>query len=346
MAVNYLSKKCRIPRYDRGADGAQRCTAKPCRWIMWHSVALNKIPMLYKCAEPLGEAVAPGGIKLASFCSSGISCSAPGRLDLVHLHALSACINCPPPPPPPPSPLPPSLTLSFPLSYSFYFFISYSFFFFLFFIFFLFFFIFFFFIYLWNSYGGGGAPGGKNRPIFFVWEKRLRAGGFGLCSLPALWAGIYFPPPPPVDFHPLNSRFKNLYGFLSIFTLITGMVIYLLFRNLNNMLLFSWIPKPIFLNNKLVQLQPSVFSDILLYNIPDALWFVSAILFLRFIWFYKTKEQTIYIICFYIIGFVFEISQISEKIPGTFDWLDLLFLFIGAFVEGLLYKKFILRRLA
>jgi hypothetical protein len=34
-----------------------------------------------------------------------------------------------------------------------------------------------------------------------------------------------------------------------------------------------------------------------------------------------------------------------EKIPGTFDWFDLLFLGIGAFVEGLLYKKFILRRI-
>jgi len=75
------------------------------------------------------------------------------------------------------------------------------------------------------------------------------------------------------------------------------------------------------------------------------LWFISAILFFRFIWFYKFKEQTVYIICFYIIGFIFEISQISGKVPGTFDWFDLIFLSIGAFVESLLYKKFILRRI-
>jgi hypothetical protein len=75
------------------------------------------------------------------------------------------------------------------------------------------------------------------------------------------------------------------------------------------------------------------------------LWFVSAILFLRFLWFYKTKEQTVYILCFYGIGLVFETSQLSEKVPGTFDWFDLLFLSMGAFVEGLLYKKFILRRI-
>jgi len=144
----------------------------------------------------------------------------------------------------------------------------------------------------------------------------------------------------------LNNHVKYLYGLLSVLTLISGMVIYLLFRNVNNMLLFSWLPKPEFLNTKLVQIKPSIFSDILLYNIPDTLWFLSAILFLRYLWFYKTKEQTVYILCFYGIGLVFEISQISEKVLGTFDWLDLLFMGIGAFVESLLYKKFILRRLA
>ncbi|GBU28574.1 hypothetical protein R84B8_02134 [Treponema sp. R8-4-B8] len=49
MAINNFSKKCDIPRSDRGADGL---------------------------------------LKQASFCSSGESCSAPGRLGFVHLHAL------------------------------------------------------------------------------------------------------------------------------------------------------------------------------------------------------------------------------------------------------------------
>jgi len=58
--INYFSKKCYILRYDRSADGE---------------------------------------INLASFCSSGVRCSALGRLDLVHLHALSG-VHCFPPPPP------------------------------------------------------------------------------------------------------------------------------------------------------------------------------------------------------------------------------------------------------
>jgi len=34
-----------------------------------------------------------GEINLASFCSSGVRCSAPGCDDLVHLHALTACFR-------------------------------------------------------------------------------------------------------------------------------------------------------------------------------------------------------------------------------------------------------------
>ena len=140
------------------------------------------------------------------------------------------------------------------------------------------------------------------------------------------------------------KNIRLFYGLLSLSTLISGMVIYLLFRDMNNMVLFTWIPKPQFLKTVLVPLQPSVFANFVRYHLPDMLWFVSAVLFVRFIWFYKAKEQTVYILCFYGIALVLEISQLSGKVPGTFDWLDLLFFGIGAFVEGLLYKKFIRRR--
>ena len=140
------------------------------------------------------------------------------------------------------------------------------------------------------------------------------------------------------------KRIRIVYGLLSLSSLILGMIIYLLFRDLDNIILFSLLSKPKFLETTLVPLKSSILTDILRFNLPDMLWFVSAILFFRFIWFYKIKIQMIYILCFYVIGLVFEISQLSEKVPGTFDWLDLLFFGIGAFVEGLLYKIFILRR--
>jgi hypothetical protein len=141
------------------------------------------------------------------------------------------------------------------------------------------------------------------------------------------------------------QKIRLFYVLLSILSLITGMCIYFLFRDMSGMILFSWLPKFEFLKTVFIRLKPSVFSDILKYNIPDMLWFVSGILFLRYIWFFKPKEQKIYILCFYVMGAVFEISQLSEKIPGTFDFLDLLFMGIGAFVEGLLYNFLIKRRL-
>jgi len=138
---------------------------------------------------------------------------------------------------------------------------------------------------------------------------------------------------------------KAFYGLLSLLTLIIGMVIYLLFRDLNNMILFSWVKKPECFGKILVPLESSIFSNIIRFNIPDMLWFLSAILLFRFLWFYNHKIQKVYILCFYVIGFFFEMSQLLRKIPGTFDWLDLFFMGIGAFVEGLLYKMFTQRRL-
>jgi len=58
MAINKFSKKCCIPRFDRGMDGE---------------------------------------LKLASFCSSGVRCSMPGRLEFVHLHALGGVQYIAPP---------------------------------------------------------------------------------------------------------------------------------------------------------------------------------------------------------------------------------------------------------
>jgi asparagine N-glycosylation enzyme membrane subunit Stt3 len=141
------------------------------------------------------------------------------------------------------------------------------------------------------------------------------------------------------------KKIRGVYALLSLIFLITGICIYLLFKDLNNMIFINWITKLEFTKPVFIHLTPSTFSNILMYNIPDMFWFISGILFLRFIWFYKFKEQKVYIICFYIMGAVLEISQLSRNIPGTFDFLDLFFMGIGALIEGLLYNFFIKRRL-
>ena len=125
-----------------------------------------------------------------------------------------------------------------------------------------------------------------------------------------------------------------------------GICIYLLFRDLNYIVFFAWIPKPDFIGSVSIQLPSSIFSYILLYNTAGMLWFVSGILFFRFIWFYRAKVQRVYIGWFCAAAAILEISQLSENVPGTFDALDLLFMGIGAFVEGLLYNIFVKRRIA
>jgi len=137
----------------------------------------------------------------------------------------------------------------------------------------------------------------------------------------------------------INRRF---YGFASLVSLVTGMGIYLFFRN-TNMLLFKWLPKLQIFKDVYIPVKQSVYTSIFKYNLSDTLWFLSGIFFLRFIWFFKFKEQNLYLLCFYLMGFIFEISQLSDSIPGTFDFLDLLFLGITALIEGLLYKIFIQR---
>jgi len=136
---------------------------------------------------------------------------------------------------------------------------------------------------------------------------------------------------------------RLIYGLSSLFALIVGILIYILFRDLSNIIFFSWVPKLEIIKAIYIPLEQSIISNILIFNIPDMLWFISGILFIRFIWYYNIKIQNIYIICFYFIGVMFEVSQVSKIIPGTFDWMDLLFMGIGAFIESLLYK-FIVRR--
>jgi hypothetical protein len=135
------------------------------------------------------------------------------------------------------------------------------------------------------------------------------------------------------------------YGLFSVVFLISGMSIYLLLRDMSGMILFAWLPQFEFTRTVFIQLRPSAFSYIVQFNVPDMLWFVSGILLLRCIWFGRSKEQTIYVVCFYGMGVIFELCQLSDKVPGTFDVLDLLFMGIGAFVEGLLYNFFMRRRM-
>ena len=140
------------------------------------------------------------------------------------------------------------------------------------------------------------------------------------------------------------KEIKLLYFVLCVFSLIMGLGIYILFRDLNNIVLFEYISIPVIFQKTLFPMKTSNMTNFIRFHLPDMLWFLSGILFFRFIWFEKIKIQAFYILCFYVVGIMLEISQLSNKIFGTFDFLDLLFMSIVALVDGLLYRNLILRR--
>jgi hypothetical protein len=81
----------------------------------------------------------------------------------------------------------------------------------------------------------------------------------------------------------------------------------------------------------------------LLFNLPDGLWFLSGLLLIRAIWLDNPKWRVIYFYIFFLIALFMEIIQIFEGIPGTFDFLDIGFMVFFALAESLIFNKFINR---
>jgi len=133
---------------------------------------------------------------------------------------------------------------------------------------------------------------------------------------------------------------------LSLLLLLMGMLVYFLFRDTGSLVAFAWLPRPVFAGSPVIQLPPSALSNIVMHNLAGMLWLVSGILFFRFVWFRKPREQKIYIGCFCGVAALLEVGQLSQRIPGTFDARDLLFMGLGAFVEGALHKIFVERKVA
>ena len=94
---------------------------------------------------------------------------------------------------------------------------------------------------------------------------------------------------------------RKVYGLASLVSLIIGIGIYFFFRDISKLLIFAWIPKIENFKGIFFPIKHSILSSFFLYNLPDALWFLSGILLLRFIWLYSFKEQNIYLFCFYIL---------------------------------------------
>jgi hypothetical protein len=141
-------------------------------------------------------------------------------------------------------------------------------------------------------------------------------------------------------------RFRLAYLIAVFLTLFGGMSIYAFFRNINNMILFQFIPKPSVLVSLYIPIKSdSIWSNMLIYNLPYGLWCLSGLLLVRAVWLKNAKWQKIYKSIFIVIVMSYVILKLPGVIHGTFDVLDLLFIGFFAFLESIFFILFIRRKI-
>lgn len=128
-----------------------------------------------------------------------------------------------------------------------------------------------------------------------------------------------------------------------------GLFIYLFFREINNPF-YKWasdlgLAESIdFVRNMCSNHRmPAWF----IYSLPDGLWMFSFVLLILSIWDYKlNRDGIIWLSMAIVIGFIFEFTQLYFTHLGRFDWLDILFMGMGAIVPIILFAdKTIIERL-
>jgi hypothetical protein len=124
-----------------------------------------------------------------------------------------------------------------------------------------------------------------------------------------------------------------------------ALLLYALFRN-TNVLVFSVLGKPAVLE----RLSRRYAGDnplgyILVYNVPGSLWLLSGILCLRALWLDQGAKGAAYVRVFWALALLCEALQWFDRVPGTFDPLDLSALALAALGKGASYTYFIQRRI-
>jgi hypothetical protein len=133
--------------------------------------------------------------------------------------------------------------------------------------------------------------------------------------------------------------------FLAFISLMGGFLVYAFFRN-NDVLAYKIIEKPIFLNglNRTFSQEIWLFH-FFVYSLPDGLWLLSGILFIRALWLGNTKTGNIYILVICVCALVLETCQMFHLLSGTFDILDICAMVLAVFGEGMFNKYYFSRRI-
>jgi len=80
--------------------------------------------------------------------------------------------------------------------------------------------------------------------------------------------------------------------------------------------------------------------NIILYSLPDGLWLFSYISFILLLWKNEIKNENLFwILIIPLISLVSELGQLTNFVPGTFDFSDLLVYFLGTILPFIIYRK-------
>lgn len=119
----------------------------------------------------------------------------------------------------------------------------------------------------------------------------------------------------------------------AIVSICVGVCLYLLFGN--NIILYQ------FLNIKQGFFSSADFigKDIICYYLPDTLWSYGFCAALCALYVPKNKGIWICVLSSITFGTVWEIAQLFNQVPGTFDYFDFAAYVLGALIFCLLFIK-------
>lgn len=137
-------------------------------------------------------------------------------------------------------------------------------------------------------------------------------------------------------------RIVNL--LLSLFALLSGLLIYLFFRN--DTYIHSFLPDYIseYFYIEDSEQKTGIILDFIKYYFADFLWGISfSSALISVIYSYEVKLIIIYSAISFVIGLIFEICQHSGIIGGTFDYADICMYFAASVLVAVINIKIIKR---
>ena len=178
-------------------------------------------------------------------------------------------------------------------------------------------------------YSHGEASG-----FFCVWKqsrakdsKKTRGSPMStsICSLSYILSQIRIPQ------KGCSTHLRALYFLVSVLSMSFGGIIYLIWRP-TTLLMFSWC-KIIGVYGVILQMR-SVLGGMkeylpvwFIYSLPQALWCFSGLCSIHAIWINNIgNHERFWIIFTFMLPFLTEFLQLLHVIPGTFDFVDLIFI--------------------